>query len=93
MDVSIFDQGDSQAWLNLALVPGIGPKTIKAIEQANLSPIDVYSLDPPQKKHLGFNQKVIDYLQKYPPHRPSREVEKTLNWAEKDNHYLLTTHD
>ena len=93
MDVSIFDQGNSQAWLNLALVPGIGPKTIKAIEQANLSPIDVYSLDPPQKKHLGLNQKVIDYLQKYPPHRPSREVEKTLHWAEMDNHYLLTIHD
>ncbi len=93
MDVSIFNKGNPQAWLNLALVPGIGPKTIKAIEQAKLSPIDVYSLDPSQKKQLGLTQKVIDYLQKFPPHRPSREVEKTLTWADEGNHYLLTLHD
>jgi DNA processing protein len=93
MDISTFSQGHAQAWLNLALVPGIGPKTIKAIEQSNLSPIDVYSLDPSQKKQLGLNQKVIEYLQKYPPNRPSREVEKTLSWAEKDAHYLLTLQD
>ena len=93
MDVSIFEKTEPQAWLNLALVPGIGPKTMKAMHEANIPPSRVYGLNASEKKQLGISQKSIEYLQKYPPSTPSSEVEKTLNWAQETNHHLLTSLD
>ena len=93
MDVSIFEKPEFSAWLNLALVPGIGPKTMQAIKQAEISVQQVYCLDVTQLKLLGINKKSIEHLQKYPPNSPSAEVEKTLSWAQQNHHYLLTPED
>ncbi|MEH6346867.1 MAG: DNA-processing protein DprA [Bermanella sp.] len=93
MDVSIFEKPNFSVWLNLALVPGIGPKTMQAIKQAEINIQQIYALDSTQLKLLGLNKKSIEYLQKYPPSSPSAEVEQTLKWAQQNHHYLLTPGD
>ncbi len=93
MDTTYFNQPKNKAWLNLCLVPGIGPKTMSAIQEANLSALNVYELDGKQLAALGINKKSVAHLQLYPPNSPSKEVEETLKWAVNSEHYLLTLHD
>ncbi len=93
MDTSLFNSPTANAWLNLSLTPGIGPKTLQYIGKQTIKPEQVYELDSLQLKALGISQKSITHLQKYPPTKPSKEVETALLWACDDSHYLLTLHD
>jgi DNA processing protein len=93
MNTSIFNDPEANAWLNLSLVPGIGPKTMQAICAANCLACQVYNLDDAQLRELGVPKKSITYLRLYPPNKPSKDVEDTLEWAHKDKHYLLTQLD
>ncbi len=93
MNTSIFNDPSANAWLNLALVPGIGPKTMQAISEEKCPASQVYELDEAQLRVLGISKKSITHLQLYPPNKPSKEVENTLEWAQKDKHYLLTQLD
>jgi len=90
MDISVFNHPTSKAWLNLSLVPGIGPKAMQRICEANLTAPQVYELDVKQLSTLGITQKSISFLKQYPPHTPSKEVEAALIWAQHANHHLLT---
>ncbi len=93
MDITFFNQPEHKAWLNLCLVPGIGPKTMLSIQEANLTALQVYELDAKMLATLGINKKSVAHLQRYCPHSPSKEVEETLKWATHDGHYLLTPQD
>ncbi len=93
MNTSIFNDPEACAWLNLSLVPGIGPKTMQAICEENVSACQVYALDEAKLRLLGISKKSITHIQHYPPNKPSKEVEDTLQWAQKDKHYLLTQLD
>ncbi len=93
MDISIFNAPVANAWLNLSLVPGIGPKTMQRISEAQLCASKVYELDSKQLTTLGISKKSISLLQQYPPNTPSKEVEAALTWAEQNHHHLLTRLD
>ena len=93
MNTRIFSDPSANAWLNLALVPGIGPKTMQAICEVNCQAFQVYDLDDTQLRLLGVSKKSITHLRQYPPHKPSKDVENSLEWAQKDKHYLLTQLD
>jgi DNA processing protein len=93
MNTSIFNDPEACAWLNLSLVPGIGPKTMQAICEANCTAAQVYDLDDAQLRVLGVSKKSITHLRQYSPRNPSKDVEDTLEWAQKDKHYLLTQLD
>ena len=90
MDTSIFNHPSARAWLNLAMVPGIGPKTMQRIFAANVTAAQVYELDPQQLSALAVSAKSRTFLKQYPPHTPSKEVETALAWAQHPGHYLLT---
>lgn len=83
-----------EAWLNLALVPGLGPKFFSRLIQSTLDPVDVYDLEDAQLQALGVTQKSMDFLRQNPPVRPAKSVEAALLWSEIPHQHLLTpSHD
>ena len=82
-----------EAWINLALVPGLGPKFFQGLAQSSWQPWDLYQLDAEQLKELGIQDKCIEHMLKYPPSCPSKSVEQALNWSLCTNHHLVTPSD
>lgn len=78
------------AWINLALAPGIGPKTIQKIIATNIQLSEIFQFDIEQLKSLGINEKSAEHLLKHPPNKPSKQVESALKWAQVSAHHLLT---
>ena len=83
----------TQAWINLALVPGLGPKFFQRLASSTWTPSDLYQLESQQLKELGVNEKTIQYLLKHPPSAPAKAVEQALTWAQQSNHHLITPED
>lgn len=80
----------SLAWLCLALTPNIGPKTLQKILSENITPQMFYQLSKAQLNEMGLHKKSIDHVLAFPPHNPSKEVDDSLNWAQQQNHHLIT---
>ena len=78
------------AWINLALVPGIGPKTLQKLSAANVTLTQIFQLEKAELKHLGVSEKSAQHIAQYPPNNPSKSVEAALTWAQIPNQYLLT---
>lgn len=79
-----------QAWINLALVPGLGPKFFQTLNQQSILPTQVYSLSMNELKKLGVSEKLARYLQQHPPSKPAKPVEQALTWQQSAGQYLLT---
>lgn len=78
------------AWINLALAPGIGPKTLQKITAEGVSPYDIYQMPFDELKGLGLNEKITKYLLDHPPNKPDARVEAALRWEQLPNHHLMT---
>ena len=77
-------------WINLALVPGIGPKILQKILAANISLNDIYQHEYTDLRALGVSKKSAEHMIAYPPNTPSQKVEDALTWAQISGHHLLT---
>jgi DNA processing protein len=77
-------------WIHLALVPGIGPKTIQKINASNIELTEIYQLDIASLKNIGVSEKSAKHMVQHPPSKPSRSVEAALTWAQTSTHHLLT---
>lgn len=78
------------AWLSLAMVPGIGPKTLQKILKQQVAPTSCYEMDLAGLKGLGLSEPVAKHILQYPPHKPCSSVELALRWSEKEGQHLLT---
>jgi DNA processing protein len=78
------------AWINLALVPGVGPKTLQRILTADVSLEGIYSLQKKELKAIGLSEKSAEHIGLHPPNNPSKSVDSALTWAQKSGHHLLT---
>ena len=77
-------------WINLALTPGIGPKTLQKLLAQNVSPSEIYHLTVKDIQALGISEKIAQDILKHPPNKPSKRVESALTWAQSSNHHLIT---
>jgi DNA processing protein len=78
------------ALINLALVPGIGPKTLQKLLAQDISPSDIYAMDSAQLASVGIGKKIAQYMVQHPVSKPSKQVEAALRWAQASHHHLLT---
>jgi DNA processing protein len=78
------------ALINLALVPGIGPKTLQKLLAQDISPSDIYAMDSAQLASVGIGKKIAQYMVQHPVSKPSKQVEAALRWAQTPHHHVLT---
>ncbi|WP_283788758.1 DNA-processing protein DprA [Bermanella sp. WJH001] len=78
------------AWISLALVPGVGPKTFQKIIAADIELSEIFNFEIEQLKSLGMSDKSATHVLKHPPNKPSKQVESALKWAQSPQHHLLT---
>lgn len=83
----------SQAWICLSMVPNVGPKTLQKILEQGISPEQIFQFTKEQLESLKLSAKSIQHILSHPPSHPSKEYEATLNWAQGDNHHLITPYD
>ncbi|GAA6136096.1 DNA-processing protein DprA [Oceaniserpentilla sp. 4NH20-0058] len=82
-----------EAWINLALVPGLGPKFFQKLFEQNVTAQMVYQYTQEQQTELGINKSCREFLLQHPPNKPAKAVEQALNWQLQANQYLLTSED
>jgi DNA processing protein len=90
MDTSIFNDQRYLADLSLALTPGIGPQFFNKLRQTGFSAVHVYDMSMDQLKALGLNKTVQKHVLASKLNQPNKDVERTLKWAEENNHHLIT---
>lgn len=78
------------AWINLALVPGVGPKTLQKILAQNATPSELYDMELSQLLALGIREKAAKQIEQTPPNQLNEHAEKALSWAQDEGHHLIT---
>lgn len=78
------------AWINLALVPGVGPKTLQKILAQNTTPSELYDMELSQLLALGIREKAAKQIEQTPPNQLNEHAEKALSWAQDEGHHLIT---
>ena len=84
---------DREAWINLALVKGIGPKTFQRLNEYGVSAKQIYDLEFDELRGLGIPETSANTILKHPPTLPSKDVEQALIWQAQPNHHLVTIND
>lgn len=83
---------DTDPWVHLALVKGMGPKTCQHILNQGLSAQQIYEMDHQALRDLNIPNNVADTIIKHPPSNPSVDAEQALSWCQQPHHHLLTWH-
>lgn len=87
------DNTERLAWINLALVKGVGPKAFRQLFENGISPTQLYEFGLSELESLGFSKKLAMAILKHPPSSPSKDVEEALAWQQRPHHHLVIWDD
>ena len=83
----------TEAWLSLVHVDGLGPTTLQKLFSHFDSPHKILAASHSELQSCGINKRVIEGILQPKQESIQRELERDLNWLEHEHHHIITIQD